>query len=71
GTFKEGDLLVNKDGVRIVQQNEDEAAPPIQPTDNHQLSLADIDIIKVIGKGSSGIIQLIRHKWTVQFFALK
>ncbi|MCL7035249.1 hypothetical protein MKW94_002125, partial [Papaver nudicaule] len=34
GTFKEGDLLVNKDGVRIVQQNEDDAAPPIQPTDN-------------------------------------
>ncbi|RZC52812.1 hypothetical protein C5167_021240 [Papaver somniferum] len=71
GTFKEGDLLVNKDGVRIVQQNEAEAAPPIKPSDNQQLSLADIDIIKVIGKGSSGIVQLIRHKWTGQFFALK
>ncbi|KAI3997524.1 hypothetical protein MKX01_008131 [Papaver californicum] len=72
GTFKEGDLLVNKDGVRIVQQNEDEAVPPIKPSDNNQqLSLADIDVIKVIGKGSSGIVQLIRHKWTGQFFALK
>lgn len=44
--------------------------PPIQPTDN-QLSLADIDTIKVIGKGSGGIVQLVRHKWTGQFFALK
>lgn len=44
--------------------------PPIQPTDN-QLSLADIDTIKVIGKGSGGIVQLVRHKWTSQFFALK
>jgi hypothetical protein len=25
GTFKEGNLLVNKDGVRIVSQSEDEA----------------------------------------------
>ncbi|MCL7026918.1 hypothetical protein MKW94_021304 [Papaver nudicaule] len=31
GTFKEGDLLVNKDGVRIVQQNEDEAVLDLLP----------------------------------------
>ncbi|KAJ6698944.1 MAP KINASE KINASE [Salix purpurea] len=43
---------------------------PITPTDN-QLSLADIDTVKVIGKGSSGIVQLVQHKWTSQFFALK
>ncbi|OVA04477.1 Protein kinase domain [Macleaya cordata] len=70
GTFKEGDLLVNKDGVRIVPQKDDEAVPPIKPSDNH-LSIADVDVIKVIGKGSSGIVQLVRHKWTGQFFALK
>ncbi|PIA42976.1 hypothetical protein AQUCO_02000434v1 [Aquilegia coerulea] len=70
GTFKDGDLLVNKDGVRIVSQEPEEAAPPIQPTDDH-LSLADMDVIKVIGKGSSGIVQLVRHKWTGQFLALK
>jgi hypothetical protein len=45
-------------------------APPIKPSDN-QLSLDDLDSIKVIGKGSSGIVQLVRHKWTGQFFALK
>ncbi|KAJ8751002.1 hypothetical protein K2173_016183 [Erythroxylum novogranatense] len=70
GTFMDGDLRVNRDGVRIVSQSETEAPPPIQPTDN-QLSLADIDTIKVVGKGNGGIVQLVQHKWTGQFFALK
>ncbi|KAL6839603.1 hypothetical protein ACP4OV_030542 [Aristida adscensionis] len=70
GTFKDGDLLVNKDGLRIVSQSEEDEAPPILPLDS-QLSLDDLDAIKVIGKGSGGIVQLVRHKWTNQFFALK
>ncbi|KAL9338994.1 hypothetical protein Peur_068009 [Populus x canadensis] len=70
GTFKDGDLLVNRDGVRVVSQTESEPPPPITPSDN-QLSLADMDMVKVIGKGSSGIVQLVQHKWTSQFFALK
>ncbi|KAG4956893.1 hypothetical protein JHK85_043273 [Glycine max] len=70
GTFKAGDLLVNNEGVRIVSENEVEAPPPIRPQDN-QLSLADIDTIKVIGKGNGGVVQLVQHKWTNQFFALK
>ncbi|KAL5698679.1 mitogen-activated protein kinase kinase [Ranunculus cassubicifolius] len=70
GTFKDGDLLVNKDGVRIVSSSEEEAPPPIKPTDDH-LNLEDMDFIKVIGKGSSGVVQLVRHKWTGQFLALK
>lgn len=45
-------------------------APPIEPLDN-QLSLADLEVIKVIGKGSSGNVQLVKHKLTQQFFALK
>lgn len=70
GTFKDGDLLVNKDGVRIVSSSEEEAPPPIKPMDDH-LNLEDMDVIKVIGKGSSGIVQLVQHKWTSQFLALK
>nr|CAB3469503.1 unnamed protein product [Digitaria exilis] len=70
GTFRDGDLLVNKDGLRIVSQSEGGEAPPIEPLDS-QLSLDDLDVIKVIGKGSSGNVQLVRHKFTGQFFALK
>ncbi|GAA0166863.1 non-receptor serine/threonine protein kinase [Lithospermum erythrorhizon] len=70
GTFKHGDLLVNRDGVRIVSQNEVEPASLIKPMDN-QLSLADFDAIKVIGQGNGGIVRLVQHKWTEQFFALK
>jgi hypothetical protein len=33
--------------------------------------LADLDSIKVIGKGNCGTVQLVHHKWTGQFFALK
>ncbi|TYI79641.1 hypothetical protein E1A91_D05G035000v1 [Gossypium mustelinum] len=74
GTFKDGDLLVNKDGVRIVSESESEAPPPIKPSEidaDDQLNLDDIDAIKVIGKGNGGIVQLVQHKWTGQFFALK
>ena len=43
---------------------------PIKPADD-ELSLSDLDMVKVIGKGSSGVVQLVQHKWTGQFFALK
>ncbi|KAK2645298.1 hypothetical protein Ddye_020493 [Dipteronia dyeriana] len=72
GTFMDGDLLVNGYGVRIVSQSEPEAAPPIRPSDtDDQLNLEDIDTIKVVGKGNGGTVQLVQHKWTGQFFALK
>lgn len=42
----------------------------IQPSDN-QLSFADFDVVRVIGKGNGGIVHLVHHKWTNQFYALK
>ncbi|KAJ4950362.1 hypothetical protein NE237_027194 [Protea cynaroides] len=70
--FLKNNLLVNKDGIRIVSQTED--VPPIlinlSESDN-QMTLADMDIVKEIGKGNGGVVHLVRHKWTGQFFALK
>ncbi|KAL7145249.1 hypothetical protein ABFS83_07G068100 [Erythranthe nasuta] len=61
GTFKDGDLLVNRDGVRIVSQAETEAPALIQPSDN-QLSSADFDEVQVISKGNGGIVRLVQQQ---------
>lgn len=46
-----------------------------QPSDSKELdiefSLEDLETIKVIGKGSGGVVQLVRHKWVGKLFALK
>jgi mitogen-activated protein kinase kinase 1 len=36
-----------------------------------QFALEDLETIKVIGKGSGGVVQLVRHKWNGKFYALK
>ncbi|XP_020252666.1 mitogen-activated protein kinase kinase 1 isoform X2 [Asparagus officinalis] len=36
-----------------------------------QFALEDLETIKVIGKGSGGVVQLVQHKWTGSLFALK
>eukprot|EP00246_Nothoceros_aenigmaticus_P016992 TRINITY_DN8005_c0_g3_i1.p1 TRINITY_DN8005_c0_g3~~TRINITY_DN8005_c0_g3_i1.p1 ORF type:complete len:351 (+),score=54.17 TRINITY_DN8005_c0_g3_i1:240-1292(+) len=68
GTFQDGDLLVNKEGLKLVKQANEEAASPATDT---QITLGDLETIKVIGKGSGGVVQLVRHKWTHEIFALK
>ncbi|KAG4996875.1 hypothetical protein JHK85_028314 [Glycine max] len=46
-----------------------------QPSDGKELEfdflLDDLETIKVIGKGSGGVVQLVRHKWVGRLFALK
>lgn len=36
-----------------------------------QVKLEDLETVKVIGKGSGGVVQLVRHKWVGKLFALK
>lgn len=46
-----------------------------QPSESKELelqfSLEDLETMKVIGKGSGGLVQLVRHKWVGTLFALK
>lgn len=47
------------------------APPPDVKEESSQIALEDLETIKVIGKGSGGVVQLVRHKWNGTFFALK
>ncbi|XP_057466736.1 LOW QUALITY PROTEIN: mitogen-activated protein kinase kinase 6-like [Actinidia eriantha] len=69
GTFHDGDLLLNQKGLRLISE-ENESCPP-ESKEIDQLSLEDLETIKVIGKGSGGVVQLVRHKWVGTLFALK
>ncbi|XP_019199344.1 mitogen-activated protein kinase kinase 6 [Ipomoea triloba] len=70
GTFHDGDLLLNQKGLRLVSQ-ENESQPSESKEIDLQFSLEDLETIKVIGKGSGGVVQLVRHKWAGTLFALK
>ncbi|MCO5582647.1 hypothetical protein L7F22_036545 [Adiantum nelumboides] len=67
GTFQDGDLLLNKNGIRVLSKEPAEVAQPSDAV----YSLEDMETVRVVGKGSGGVVQLVRHKWTGQFFALK
>ncbi|KAL5572528.1 hypothetical protein UlMin_022125 [Ulmus minor] len=70
GTFHDGDLLLNQKGLRLISEEKKDL-----PVNNKELdvefSSEDLEIVKVIGKGSGGVVQLVRHKWLGQLFALK
>ena len=36
-----------------------------------EITAEDLETVKVIGKGSGGVVQLVRHKWVGKFFAMK
>ncbi|CAI9106391.1 OLC1v1005534C1 [Oldenlandia corymbosa var. corymbosa] len=70
GTFHDGDLLLNMKGLRLISEEND--PPPSESKEmDLQISLEDLETIKVIGKGSGGVVQLVRHKWVRKMFALK
>ncbi|KAK7245483.1 hypothetical protein RIF29_40329 [Crotalaria pallida] len=70
GTFHDGDLLLNQKGLRLISEEKES-----RPSDGKELefdfSLDDLETVKVIGKGSGGVVQLVRHKWVGKLFALK
>ncbi|KAL8129694.1 hypothetical protein V2J09_018849 [Rumex salicifolius] len=69
GTFQDGDLLLNQKGLRQIS---DEKPNNLNAKESDfQVSLEDLETIKVIGKGSGGVVQLVRHKWVGRYFALK
>ncbi|BFG39821.1 hypothetical protein CerSpe_260930 [Prunus speciosa] len=70
GTFHDGDLRLNQKGLRLISE-EKEAQPSDSKELNFEISLEDLETIKVIGKGSGGVVQLVRHKWVGKLFALK
>ncbi|CAA2995988.1 mitogen-activated kinase kinase 6 [Olea europaea subsp. europaea] len=73
GTFFDGDLLLNQKGLRLISDENESIL--VQPSETKeidlQFSLEDLETIKVIGKGSGGVVQLVRHKWAGTLFALK
>jgi mitogen-activated protein kinase kinase 1 len=66
GTFQDGDIKLNKEGIRVVSQTQ-----TATPAENGNISLSDLETVKVLGKGSGGVVQLVRHKWTNETYALK
>ncbi|XP_075516168.1 mitogen-activated protein kinase kinase 6-like [Primulina tabacum] len=70
GTFHNGNLLLNLKGLRLIS-DENESLPLEAKAIDLQFSLEDLETIKVIGKGSGGVVQLVRHKWVGTLFALK
>lgn len=70
GTFQDGDLLLNQKGLRLISEEKEPRFSDAKELDL-QFSLEDLEAIKVIGKGSGGVVQLVRHKWVGTLFALK
>ncbi|CAL5440680.1 unnamed protein product [Camellia sinensis] len=70
GTFHDGDLLLNMKGLRLVTEESES-----RPSESNELdllfSLEGLETIKVVRKGSGGVVQLVRHKWVGTLFTLK
>ncbi|TVU35265.1 hypothetical protein EJB05_17147 [Eragrostis curvula] len=72
GTFKDGELRLNQRGLRLIsEENEDDHEETNLKVEDVQLSMDDLEMVQVIGKGSGGVVQLVRHKWVGTLYALK
>ncbi|KAL5078038.1 hypothetical protein RYX36_017022, partial [Vicia faba] len=56
--------------MRLISE-ERESRPSDAKDLEFDFMLDDLETVKVIGKGSGGVVQLVRHKWVGKLFALK
>lgn len=79
GTFKEGDLAINKKGLQIggeSPKNNPANSPPLKPNNSPTealgtFELKDLQVIKVVGHGSGGMVQKALHVPSKRLLALK
>jgi len=74
GTFKEGDLAINKKGLLIKGEspkNSPGNSPTLNRTINESFELQDLQVIKVVGHGNGGVVQKALHLPTSRVLALK
>ncbi|CAH2069726.1 unnamed protein product [Thlaspi arvense] len=70
GTFHDGDFLLNQKGLRLTS-DEKQSRPSDSKELDFEITAEDLETVKVIGKGSGGVVQLVRHKWVGKLFAMK
>eukprot|EP00244_Chara_vulgaris_P005667 TRINITY_DN2202_c0_g1_i1.p1 TRINITY_DN2202_c0_g1~~TRINITY_DN2202_c0_g1_i1.p1 ORF type:complete len:361 (-),score=51.76 TRINITY_DN2202_c0_g1_i1:719-1801(-) len=86
GTWREGDVLVSRDGLNVTQPGENNPQPGPRPQRHHHehhdrshpdegettvSSLQDLEPVQVLGRGSSGLVQKVQHRRTGRLFAVK
>jgi len=78
GTFKEGDLAINKKGLLIggeSPKNNPANSPPLRPNNTPEVlgtfELKDLQVLKVVGHGSGGMVQKALHVPSKRLVALK
>ncbi|GLT48496.1 hypothetical protein SLA2020_221170 [Shorea laevis] len=65
-------LKVKREKIRLRLISEEKESRPFDGKElDFDISLEDLETKKVIGKGSGGVVQLVRHKWIGRLFALK
>nr|VDD32346.1 unnamed protein product [Brassica oleracea] len=76
GTFHDGDFLLNQKGLKLTPINvleKNQFLPSDCKELDFEITAEDLETMRVIGKGSSGVVQLVRHKWVgnVHFYELQ
>lgn len=71
GSLRDGDLSLNMQGLRIRAEGAANASAAQTDTEYSGMTRDHMDVIRPLGEGSSGVVQLVRHKPTGQLMALK